>query len=99
MFGLVVNSSEARSADDTVITRDGDAWWVCIEDWVEASGRRVSRYENPPEALKTFSTPAEAEAFAKRWTGHPWYCRPNGKFQVVEVIPRTVRVLDGYDRV
>ena len=61
------------------------------EGWVEASSSRVSYNEGAvPVDLKTFETRDKAETFARRWKGHPWWCSPNGTFEVVEVVPRQV---------
>jgi len=100
-YAVIVHSKEARSGDKngTVMTKDGDRFWACIEPegWVDADGRQVVG-ETPPADVKVFNSPREAEKFAKRWKGHPWWVRPNGTFEVVPLVPNMVVVQQGWKR-
>jgi hypothetical protein len=102
MFAVIVESREMRSGaqGNPIITREGERFWALVEPegWVEATSARASG-STVPGAAKTFQTRAAAERFAERWKGHPWWCSPNGKYEIVEVAPRYVRVRDGYTRV
>jgi hypothetical protein len=39
----------------------------------------------------TFDDPKEAKDFVKKWKGHPWWCKPNGKYELIAVQPRMVQ--------
>lgn len=103
-FALIVESAEARSGyDNSVITRTGEKMLVTVEPegWVEATSSRWTGSLNDsdgfPIKAKLFDSAEAATKFAKRWNGHPWYCKPNGNFEVVEVKPNFKQVLDGYE--
>jgi hypothetical protein len=105
-FALIIESAEAKSEyDNSVMTRTGEKMLV-IEDperWVEATSHYWhSNYNNSegfPPFTKLFGSVEAATEFAKRWVGHPWYCKPNGNFEVIEVMPRYKQVLKGYEPV
>lgn len=90
-FALIVAGKEARSGDaqKTVMTVAGERFWVMNEPdgWVEATSVRVDSSQRIPADVKVFATAADAEKFARRWKGHPWWCKPNGVFEVVPVSP------------
>jgi hypothetical protein len=103
-FVLIVESKEARSGyDNSVLTKAGDKFLVTIEPegWVEATSSRWTGSLNEsngfPIRAKLFDSKDAAVKFGKRWKGHPWYCKPNGNFQVIEVKPIFKQVLDGYE--
>jgi len=102
-FALIVESGEARSSDDAVLTEDGDKFLVIIEPegWVEATSSRwdgnLKSSNGFPHDPKLFKSPEAATKFAKRWGGHPWWCNPNGNFEVIEVRPVFEQVQVGYD--
>lgn len=102
MFALIVTSRERRSGapGNPIMTAEGERFWVEIEEegWVEATSSRCVDPEKVPARAKIFKTAEAAEAFAKRWTGHPWWCSPRGEFEVVPVRPKYRQVLDGYER-
>ena len=94
-FCVIVESKEARSGSkgNPIITRAG-------EKFVVINGRRGITSQNFVDVMPTdtlpFSTREEAEKFAMSWKGHPWYCIPSGKYEVVEVEPIYKQVLVGY---
>ncbi len=105
-FALIIESSEAISeCYNSVMTRTGEKMLV-IED-SECGVEATSHYwhssyndsEGFPPFTKLFDSVEAATEFAKRWVGHPWYCKPNGNFEVVEVTPRYKKVLKGYEPV
>ncbi len=90
-YALIVNSSR----------RDFGARHVVVEEpdgWVEATSRAYRRGDEFPRGLKLFDSTDDAEAFARRWKGHPWWCVPNGKFEIVPVEPITEVVVTGWRR-
>jgi uncharacterized membrane protein len=102
MFALIVTSRERRSGvqGNPIMTAEGERFWVerDAEGWVEATSSRCKDPEQAPAQAKVFKTVEAAEAFAKRWTGHPWWCSPRGEFEVVPVRPKYRQVLAGYER-
>jgi hypothetical protein len=103
-FALIVESGEVRSQyNDAVITKDGDKFLVVIdtEGWVEATSSwwdgSLKSSGGLPLNLKLFESFDAATEFAKRWGGHPWYRKPNGNFEVIEVRPVFQQVQVGYD--
>lgn len=99
LFGLVVESREAKSTAGHTLTKNGERFWVTVEPegWVDATSVRVDWVkEKVPYDLKTFPTREAAERFAKKWKGHPWWCNPNGNYEVVEVTQRYKTTPDGY---
>ena len=96
-FAIIVESKEAISGyNHTVMTKAGDKFLVTKdhEGWVEASS---TRWNGEIEDPKLFPSRASAESFAKRWKGHPWWCKPNGNFEILEVKPVYTQVLRGYE--
>lgn len=103
MYALIVTTKEVRSGakGNPIITQEGDRFWVVAEPegWVEATTTRYTTHTNRiPYAVKAWDTIEAAVTFAKRWKGHPWWCEPNGEYEVVEVVPQYKQVLDGYKR-
>ena len=88
MFAIIVTGKEARAFDDTVMSPEGERYWVEMEEsgWVVATSSRVRQYPKASAKLKTFDTREKAEEFAKSWTGHPWWCIPKS-YEIVEVEP------------
>lgn len=96
-FAVVVTCKEARSSDKSVITKAGERRLVMKEPggWVEATSQGfVGAF---PLDTKTFPTAEEAHGFAERWKGHPWYCVPNGEFEIFAITPLYTQSLAGYE--
>lgn len=103
LFAVIVESCEARSGyNDSIMTKAGDKFLVTVEPegWVEATSSQWNgslRNSNGfPHKPKMFDSREAAEKFAKRWKGHPWWCRPNGNFDIIEIEPVFKQVPDGY---
>lgn len=99
-FAVVVNSKQVKAYDGSILTEEGARKLAIIEQdgWVEATS---SGFTGTIRAdAKLFSTEKEAVDFAKRWEGHPWYCQPNGEYEIIEVVPeyKTIQQLIGYAR-
>lgn len=90
LFALLITGKEARSGvpGNPVVGAAGEKYWVTIEPdgWVEATSRRARTAADVPEDIKPFATVTDAENFANRWKGHPWWCIPCG-YEVIPVIP------------
>ncbi len=103
-YAIQVQGREAKSSDGMVVGSEGAWYWVLkdVEGWVEATSIEVgSPFVSSgeiPAHIKTFATPSEAEQFARRWKGHPWWCEPNGEFKVFAVSPVTATQVVGYRR-
>lgn len=99
-FVIFFKCKQALAFDKTVLTKAGELAAVMEEPegWVEATAWSVPDTNTIPGCAKTFDTYAEAEKFIKRWKGHPWYCVPNGEYEIVEVVPRMVTVQQGMER-
>jgi hypothetical protein len=103
MYVVVVDSKEARSSykDNPILTYEGDRFIVLNDDegWVEATSTLFINGEIPRRA-KLFDTEKEAVAFAERWKGHPWWCIPNGNYEIIEIVPKIEAItrLIGYER-
>lgn len=104
VYGVIVTSKEARSGvtGNPIMTQAGDRFWATVEPegWVEASSSRFTSAAVPSDVL-TFKSRARAEAFAKRWKGHPWWCVPDGQYEIVPLraiyVSRTK--ITGYERI
>lgn len=92
VFAVVVHSKQMLAYDKSIMTKKDERFWATIEreGWVEASSSRMLSDDGVPGDVKTFTTQEEAEKFARRWRGHPWWCSPNGTFEIVKLIPRKV---------
>jgi hypothetical protein len=92
VYGVIVTSKEAKSgaAGNPVMTAEGERFWATVEPggWVEASSSRV-RDDSPPGDPLVFKTREQAEEFAKRWKGHPWWCVPSGQYEIVPLAVKT----------
>lgn len=102
-YVVLVQSREARSgtAGRPIMTADGE-WFVVVvepEGWVEATSQSYKLGHPIPADAKPFFSKEAAERFAQRWKGHPWWCEPNGNYQVLEVKPkiRVERHVVGYE--
>lgn len=90
VFVLVVSSKEAKSgaAGNPIITQAGEKFIVVNDEdeWVEATSLKydVNNSILPPN-VKIFRTQRAAERFVKRWKGYPWWCVPDGTFEVILV--------------
>jgi hypothetical protein len=102
MFAVIVTGTEARSGSigNPVVGAEGDKYWVLVEPegWVEATSGRMRDPDKVPIDVKTWSTREAAEKFAKRWKGHPWWCKPKG-YEVVEFEPTFKPVRSGFKRI
>lgn len=97
-YGIIVTSREMRcnTPERTIMTEHGTKLWIILEpqyDWI--SSEIVSDPEKPSLLLKTWDTMLEAESFAKKWKGHPWWCSPIA-YDVIEVEPRIVPRQEGW---
>lgn len=89
---LIVQSRDDRGREDE--------WFLVIKEpdgWVSATSTRWNGdNKHITESVKTFSSREAAERFAKKWKGHPSWCNPTGKYEIVAVEPVYVEVLDHY---
>lgn len=93
MYALYIQSKEVKDAQGYVYTVD-NTWFLILKDeWgdtgvaVEGVGSLAFTFVYSWKALRTFNTIDAARDYAAAFKGHPWYCSPNGTFEVVEVMP------------
>lgn len=97
MYALVVEGKEAKSSSGTIVAYEGEKFIVSndTEGWVDATSQTwhgIIRKD-----VKIFKTKERAKEFVQRWEGFPWWCRPNGNFEIIKIRPRYKKVLDGYE--
>ena len=92
VFAVIVHSKQTLAYDKSIMTKAGERFWATVdrEGWVEASSSRMLSEDRVPGDVMTFKARNAAEKFARRWKGHPWWCSPNGTFEIVELVPRKV---------
>ena len=96
-FIVVGESLEALSESGKVITKNGQKFIVTFSEGWDSSiswNGNINRSSNNPKLFESIDTATE---FARKWKGHPWYYKPNGKFEIVEVRPVYKQVQDGYE--
>jgi hypothetical protein len=95
-FAIIVTGSEAKSNCGSTVGQEGQRYWVVIEreGWVEATSRDYQRAV--PNDVKLFDSETSARAFADRWNGHPWWCKPKS-YEIVKLQERYERIMTGYE--
>ena len=96
-FVVVVESFEARSEYGKVITKNGQKLLVTFSEGWDSSSDWNGNINSSSNEPKLFESIDSATAFARKWEGHPWYCKPNGNFEIIEVRPVYKQVQDGYE--
>lgn len=96
LFAVRFFAKEARSNSGSIVTKEDDAHWLIEESegWVPATSMRCWP-GNLPKGLKVFDSEEEANAFMRKWEGHPWYAVPKA-WEVVRVLPKYEQVLVGF---
>jgi hypothetical protein len=101
-FAVKVASREVLGAVEQVMTRAGDWFWIVKEPegWVWATSTDASSNGSIPAAVLTFSTKEKAARCAKKFRNrsHPWWCKPNGIYEIVEVKLVMKEVFSHYER-
>ncbi len=89
-YAIIVRGKEQLAYDKTVMTRDGERFWVMNDHdgWVDASSVHWTSDGAVPADVKTFESKEAADRFARRWKGHPWWCSPKpGEHEIVAIEP------------
>lgn len=97
MFIVIVESKEVLDYTGFGITKEGTKFIITIDP--DGWGDTSDSYNNSNDItkhVKLFKTEKEADKFAKKWKGHPWWCKPNGNYTIHEVFPVTKQVVVGY---
>ena len=101
MYTVLIESDEEKSGakGNPIITHKGEKYWPTVDTdgWIEASSVRCLDENQIPTGVLTFLTKEKAEAFGKRWKGHPWWVVPIG-YEVVKLTPKFKQVSDGFTR-
>ena len=95
-FAIIVTGSEVKCISNNILSEEGQQYWVVIEreGWVEATSRHYQRAV--PQDIKLFDSEDDAKAFADRWEGHPWWCKPKS-YEIVKLQERYERIMTGYE--
>jgi hypothetical protein len=95
-FAIIVTGSEVKSSSNSILSEEGQQYWVVIEreGWVDATSRHYQRAV--PQDVKLFDSEDDAKAFADRWEGHPWWCKPKS-YTVVKLQERYEHIMTGYE--
>jgi len=103
MFALIVQSKEVRANSGDIMTASGEEFLVKrdVDGWVSATGVNLKgslAQENGKFSIDTkiFASFDEAQKFAAKWKGQPWWVKPNGFFRVVPVKELTEQIVIGY---
>lgn len=99
-YAVAVRLKEVRYESGDLAVKSGEYGIASIEPegWVEATCSKHADGvpDATPKDAKLFDSAESAEAFGKRWKGHPWWIQPDGHCVVIPVKPKYVRVLAGY---
>ncbi len=95
-----------RKAHEAPLTEGGTMAWLTDSDgyWIGETfsqyGRAISRTNIPPETILFESREhAAAQWSCSRDHIGPWYVKPDGHFEIVEVRQKFKQVPDGYEEV
>lgn len=92
-YVVIVEAKESKNDLDFIVTKHGERFIVAKDTY----GITGYVYEGKiPTDAQTFNSYQEAEKFASKWKGHPWYCEPNGNFEILEVAKEYKKVFNGY---
>lgn len=95
-FILKMQCKEIRSSlNDEIMTREGQWVWITNGEWGTTSGNGF--FDKIPGDVLEFESKEKAEKFTKHWQGHPWYYKPNGVWEILEVKPKFKQVQDGWE--
>jgi len=107
-FALLFRCKEVypvnRKQHESPLTKGGTLAWLTEDDgywWgntFSEYGRGISR-SNIPHDVVLFKTREEAEAARPKVLKHigPWYVKPDGHFEIVEVRQKFKQIPDGYE--
>lgn len=88
-FGIVYECKEAINASGKVTTEEG---YRCVISYDPGGyGPTGSPLSSGFKYAALWNTFEEAEEFAKKWWGNPWYHIPNGNYEIVELEPLYVQ--------
>ncbi len=99
-FAIKTQCKEARAQDGSVLTKEGEWVFICVEPegWVPATSVGVHGMDNYlPKDILIFNFKKNAEKFIKEWHGHPWYHIPNGTYEIIEVKPKMIQIQNGWE--
>ena len=96
-FAVVYECTEARCADESIMTVAGYKVLLCREPegWVAATAQTAN---GEYASALFFNTEEAARKFMRRWEGHPWYYMRDltGAYNVIEVAPVYKQVVVGW---
>ncbi len=86
MYALIVESKEVLGTRG-IFTEEGTEFLVTIEEegWVPGTSTEYHMGDTIRKDTKIFKSVQHAQHFAKSWGGHPWWCKPNGKYRVIKL--------------
>lgn len=81
------------------VTTEARTWfwvtWSETDHWI--SSREVNHPLGMVDDPMVWETRDEAEKLLKQWKGHPYWCVPNGIYEILEVRPHMKEVQDGWE--
>ena len=92
---VVYECKEAKSDDGSVMTKRGEKALLCKGEWGPTGSPDKSCFG--VGAAMRFNSEQEAHEFMKQYKGHPWYCIPNGKYEVIKVKPVYKQVVERWE--
>lgn len=98
LYGIKIQCKEVMSASGETIMQEENSWvYVVDEEYIGGgSADGIDNSYHSSKDLLTFTTFKKAEAFAKKWKGHPWWIEPKG-YKIIELTEKFKQVFDGYD--
>lgn len=89
-FAVKFQTTDCPSSNGVLVSRDGEWRWIVREPegWVWATSQGGAD-QGVAGDVKTWQTREAAERATLRWEKeyHPWYGKPNGIYEVVELAP------------
>ncbi len=90
MYAVKFQTTDCPSMDGYLVSRNGDWHWIINEPegWVWATSSTASS-QGVNADVKVFATRNEAVDACDVWkeSYHPWYGKPNGIYEIVELEP------------
>jgi len=98
-WAVIVTGSKIYGQLGGIMCDEGTRFWVTWAEWGDTSSIIRDDDDSVPGTVKIFNSTSDAHDFAHSWLGHPWWCVPNGEYDVVEIKQKYKLVCDGWETV